>query len=588
MNPPGDYKPWSIPAPGIGGDGRATWWTMADVIAANGPRVPDAAAAPHVFRMAVVLVVPRGTTATAAELARLEAIRARYSSWFAEQTEGRGATDLTLVKQAGRVTIAHAPLPDREDASSPVAIGARVAIAQAGIPLAVDPGSVSVRWRPAGGGAWNTAPMSSAGADSFAATLPGAFGIHEYYLYASSDSAGIDATHPAAGAAAPHVFRLGADLIPPAVVHVPVRGQGAFRMPQTLLARATDGVGVDSVWIEYRVDEGPLQSAPVAAAGRDSYAVALGTGLAQGQRIVYRFAARDRSVAGNVGYSRAAFDTLAVVRDGVEDFENGAGGWLHLRWTWSYRDPWHTAIDSTALARGTGFFAGEDGAPYPPHADGVLVSPFLVGVPPGTVLRFDHRYDLEERDATHAWDAALIEGQTNYGDWMPLTPVSGYTHALTAKVATVPAGTPCWSGTAGWRTETVDLTPLAPGPVRVRFRFLSDEFLSREGWRVDQVRILWPTTPDAAPGGPAVASRLWPNPARDELRLAPAPGLAGAADWALHDVAGRRVATLWRGALAPGATLAGRVPETLAPGLYFARLRVAGREADVRRVTVVR
>jgi hypothetical protein len=86
----------------------------------------------------------------------------------------------------------------------------------------------------------------------------------------------------------------------------------------------------------------------------------------------------------------------------------------------------------------------------------------------------------------------------------------------------------------------------------------------------------------------ALPGRLWPNPARDRVRLSLPRGLSGDADWGLHDLAGRRVATLWRGTLSPGATLTGTLPEGLQAGLYFARLRVAGREQDVRRLTVIR
>ena len=589
MNPPGNYVPTSIPEVGIGGHGTATWWKMSNLIAANGPRTPDALSAPHAFRTAVILVIPRGTTPTAADLNQLEAIRARYPSWFATETEGRGAMDVTLVKHAGTVVITHTPLPDREDTFAPVPVGARVTIAQAGIPLAVDPASVAVHWRPAGGGGWSITPMAPAGPDSFATSLPGAPGDFEYYVKASSDSVGIEATHPAGGPAAPHTFRLGPDLTPPSFAHVPVRQQANFRMPQTLLARVTDRVGVDSVWFEYHVNGGPLVSVPVNAAGRDSYTVAVGAGLPIGSQVTYRFAARDVALAANVGWSRADFDTLAVVPHGIEDFDNGTGGFFHLPWIYSYRDPWHPAIDPTAPERGTGMFAGENTGPYPPHLDAVLVSPYFTGLPAGTLLKFDHRFDLEQESPGFAWDGVLLEGQTNDGPWIQLTPVGGYSHELVAKVSVVHGGTEVWSGNSGgWRSEVVDLSPLTSGPLRIRFRMLSDEFIGREGWRLDHVRIQLPSGSTGVAGEITLAGRLWPNPARDRVRLSLPRTIAGEADWALHDLAGRRVATLWSGRLAPGATLAGTLPAGLKAGLYFTRLRVAGRDADVQRLTVIR
>jgi hypothetical protein len=356
-----------------------------------------------------------------------------------------------------------------------------------------------------------------------------------------------------------------------------------------MLARVTDGVGVDSVWFEYRLNGGPVQGLPVASAGRDSFSVAVGAGFPIGSKVAYRFVARDQAVAGNLGWSRADFDTMEITGSGIEDFENGTGGFLHLPWTWSYRDPWHPAIDPTAPERGTGMFAGENTGTYGPHLDAVLVTPYFSGLPPGSVLRFDHRYDIEQESPGFAWDAIFVEAQNNDGAWVPLTPAGGYTHEMIAKVSVIPAGTPCWSGNSGgWRTETFDLTPILPGPVRVRFRMLSDEFIGRDGWRLDHLRIQLPTGSSDVADDIGLPGRLWPNPARDRVRLSLPRTLGGDADWALHDLAGRRVATLWRGTLAPGATLSGMLPVDLKAGLYFARLRVAGREADVRRLTVVR
>src|SRR5258705_1031404 len=149
-------------------------------------------------------------------------------------------------------------------------------------------------------------------------------------------------------------------------------------------------------------------------------------------------------MAGNLGTSRADFDTLVVGKDGIEEFENGTGGFFHLPWTWSYRDPWPPAIDPTAPERGTVMFAGENTGTYGPHLDAVLVSPYFAGLPNATVVRFDHRYDLEAESATAAWDGVLIEGQNNNGPSVPITPIGGYTHELLEKVSVIAAGPEGW------------------------------------------------------------------------------------------------------------------------------------------------
>jgi hypothetical protein len=80
VDPPGVYVPYSVPMVDFSCHGRATWWHVSDVEAVNGPRVPDAASAPHAFRMAVVLVTAHGNAATPADLAKLEAIRSTARS----------------------------------------------------------------------------------------------------------------------------------------------------------------------------------------------------------------------------------------------------------------------------------------------------------------------------------------------------------------------------------------------------------------------------------------------------------------------------------------------------------------------------
>lgn len=67
-----------------------------DMIRAEGPRIPAAAAAPHDFRVAFILVTEQGKDATAAEVAKVEAYRTRFNGWFPWATDNRGSVDTTL------------------------------------------------------------------------------------------------------------------------------------------------------------------------------------------------------------------------------------------------------------------------------------------------------------------------------------------------------------------------------------------------------------------------------------------------------------------------------------------------------------
>jgi hypothetical protein len=232
------------------------------------------------------------------------------------------------------------------------------------------------------------------------------------------------------------------------------------------------------------------------------------------------------------------------------------------------------------------------GGAYAPHLDATLYTPWLYGIPAGALLIFDHRWDLENADSYYAYDGALLEYSTDGSNWRELTPRSGYTHQLAYRVSVVPAFAPVWSGNSGgWRTDVADLTPLGPGPAIVRWRMVTDEFIGRDGWWVDHVRLLWPDGTTEVPlGGPPAAVRAWPNPARGALSLTLPSGLSGDGAWELYDVAGRRVATLWRGrfSTAPGTPLSAAIPERVSAGLYFSRLSTGNRVLANTRIAVVR
>jgi hypothetical protein len=594
IDPPGIYVPWSIPEVGVSCDGRATWWRLDDIESAEGVRAPDAASSPHAFHVATVLVTPSHTPATAADLDKLGLIRAKFPAYFATATSGRASMDLTLHSHAGSVHIRHVPLTDTEATLTPRTIGARVTIDQAGIRLAIDPASVFAFVRTNGAGSWNPMPLSLVAPDSFAGTLPGApSGTHiEYYLSAASDSAGISATAPVAGAGAAYTFNVGPDTTPPVVTRARVVNFGTDRMPVTLLARIHDNAALDSAWIETAVNGGAPVASAFTSVSADSFSVRVGSGLQPGDVLHYRFVARDRAAAANVTLAPAAFDSVLVTQNWLEDFENGTPpDWEHtiLR----RRDPWALSTQRSSPPGGTSWKAGAcDSTPYPPYLDGALITPRMYNLVAGTSFQFEHWFDLEEADASEAYDGAILEAQVGYdGPWFEVTTSGGYTHLALDRALGV--GAPCWSGTSGgWRSESVDLTPYAPGPVRFRFHMSADDFVGREGWYVDHVRVVYPGSgPLAVPAGTPSLSigAPSPNPARSRIEQALALPRAADIEWSLFDIAGRRLATLTHSRFGAGnAELAAPLPASLRSGLYFTRVAVDGRVRRVARLAIVR
>ena len=597
FQPPGDYTTTSFPTVGMTCRARAHVWTVDDLEAENGPRVPDAANAPHSFRVGFVLVTARGQDATAADLAKIETLRTGFASYFAAGTQGLGSIDASLDSRAGTVAIAHTPVYDRLNLNGPTNVAAVITIAQAGIPLAVDASSARLFWRFGTSGPFQPVPMSPAASDSFTASIPaspGYTGTVQYYLYASSDSTGIEAFDPPAGAAGPHAFTVGPDTQSPTILHTYVGDPGEKQMPVTILARVTDNVALASVRLEWGVT-GLTHDDPMPAVGRDSFALAIGAGAPRGSSIQYRIRATDSSgleALFQSGLQGGQPLVSHVVRDWSFDTENGTGGLTHAPFWFSYRDAWHTTTESSSPPGGTAWKCGSDAPlPYPVHLDANLYLPVIDSLVAGTQLTFDHRYELEQASATYAWDGARVEGQVGNGPWIPLAPNAPYSHVFLHSSNPFQQGTPCWSGSSpSWHGETVDLSPLAPGPARVRFRMLADDDFGFDGWLVDKIRVDFPGDPTAVPPGLAAAERApWPNPASDVLNVQLVLPRTGKVEWSLFDLAGRRVATLARGSFGAGVVpLQAALPRGLRAGVYLAKLEVPGVSSRVDRVAIVR
>ncbi|MBI1799173.1 MAG: hypothetical protein HYR73_05760, partial [Candidatus Eisenbacteria bacterium] len=220
------------------------------------------------------------------------------------------------------------------------------------------------------------------------------------------------------------------------------------------------------------------------------------------------------------------------------------------------------------------------------------ITPQIFDIVPGTTFHFHHWYDLEQADSVFAFDGALIEALVNFsGPWLPVTPYGGYTHEAYDRALGV--GAPCWSGSSGgWRGESVDLTPYAPGPVAFRFHMAADDFVGREGWYVDHVLVTYPNgeTLDLSDGPAAFGiGSPAPNPARDRIAQSLTLARAAHVEWSLFDVAGRRIATLSNGRRGAGpGELAAPIPHPLSSGLYFTRVAIDGRVRGVSRLAIVR
>jgi uncharacterized protein (TIGR03437 family) len=109
------------PPPQIGRtfDGVRRDVTIDDLIAAEGRRTPDSTVSQRRFRMAIVVITPKGTDPTAEQLAQLETYRREFEALFSRATNQRATMDATLKKGVQfSVSPAAGLLPNRDTPAS--------------------------------------------------------------------------------------------------------------------------------------------------------------------------------------------------------------------------------------------------------------------------------------------------------------------------------------------------------------------------------------------------------------------------------------------------------------------------------------
>ncbi|MEQ9499147.1 MAG: PKD domain-containing protein [Deltaproteobacteria bacterium] len=158
----------------------------------------------------------------------------------------------TVAAPAGP-SITHVPVGDGQAAGQSVGIAATVT---SGTPLA----SVTLYYRTQGGSAFTSAPMTNTAGDDWAGQIPGAAVVTpavEYYLEAvDTANPANTATHPVSMGAVNAFTVTASDTSPPTIVHTPVGDGQAEATDITVMATVTDGTGVASVELFYRVSGG--------------------------------------------------------------------------------------------------------------------------------------------------------------------------------------------------------------------------------------------------------------------------------------------------------------------------------------------
>ena len=97
-SPSPQINPARVPALNVTFSGKRVEVRVDQIVSANGSRLPNSVIAPKSFNFAFVLVVPKGATPTPEQVAKMDAIRRAWETFYPQATSSRGTASTSLIR----------------------------------------------------------------------------------------------------------------------------------------------------------------------------------------------------------------------------------------------------------------------------------------------------------------------------------------------------------------------------------------------------------------------------------------------------------------------------------------------------------
>ncbi len=256
-------------------------------------------------------------------------------------------------------------------------------------------------------------------------------------------------------------------------------------------------------------------------------------------------------------YHRARVIIFNVGDVFVDDMEIG-DQWSHYSGSTGHGDQWHLETYRNYSESGSQSWknGGNGNSDYGNQLHAVLESaPFIVPEDASLSLWYWIAAEVYSSDPSYAWDGGNIEISVDGGDWELLVPVEGYSHTVwSSSTSPIPPGTAVWSGESDWQEALFDLTGYS-GSVRIRCVFGSDGSVTREGWYIDDVRLMMPFFSGSDEQIITRSIRLHParpNPTQGQTELRLDLPQSAEVSVRVFDASGRSVRLLQSGRLSSG------------------------------------
>jgi hypothetical protein len=385
----------------------------------------------------------------------------------------------------------------------------------------------------------DTVMMSSGLKDSYFCTIPvSAYNTKlDYYFFAVDDFLRVFRV-PSLAEKKPYSFYIGTDTVKPVISHTPVKYYFEKIDSIPFKASVTDNLGLDTVYIEYRVNDGAAKFYGLKSIGSEEFTATLPVipeMLKGGDSLVYRIYAYDKAstrnmrIAPSSGFYSIKIETLLpVVSSYSTDFTGAMSEFfnsgfeiaepdgfssygLHSEHPYKSPDEDYKSLEFSSVLRHPVIF----------NASGMIVSfKELVLVEPGeegSVFGFSDFYDY-----------VILEASKDFGKtWFSLA--DGYDSRIipswaTAYNSSIDGNNSTFKGTESMIREHV-LYPrisdkIATGDsLLIRFRLFSDPYANGWGWVIDDLKIN--PLVDKIEEIPLSDIKVFPNPGNGHLNIIP-------------------------------------------------------------------
>lgn len=160
---------------------------------------------------------------------------------------------------------------------------------------------------------------------------------------------------------------------------------------------------------------------------------------------------------------------------------NAAAGWA---------DNWHQSTERSRSGHRSYKCGSAGTGTYSNRCDSRFTHVPIDRIPVNSRLIYYQQIESETSDSNpyYCYDGGILEISVDGGNFVQVTPMGGYTNVIASNTTGPLAGRQCFAGVVtDWVQITVDLSAYAGHTIQMRWRFVSDNTIGREGWYIDDV-----------------------------------------------------------------------------------------------------